>query len=157
MNNSDTDNLLKSPVVFKHMAVHTTSGELAMPEVVEQLKEKLREHPNIMFALLFGSHAKACQRASSDLDIALFFKQPLYGLDLLYLVNELSDYTKKEVDLVVLNSASAFLRHQVMKHSIRLLVRDMILYRKFREQTITDYNTYKFVSGMDRYDRQVSR
>jgi tRNA nucleotidyltransferase (CCA-adding enzyme) len=43
------------------MAVHTTSGELAMPEVVEQLKEKLREYPNIMFALLFGSHAKACQ------------------------------------------------------------------------------------------------
>jgi len=99
------------------MAVQTTSGELEIPEVVEQLKEKLREYPNIMFALFLGSHAKACQRASSDLDIALFFKQPLPGLDLLYLINELSDYTKKEVDLVVLNSASAFLRHQVMKHS----------------------------------------
>ncbi|MBC2694642.1 MAG: nucleotidyltransferase domain-containing protein [Desulfobacteraceae bacterium] len=139
------------------MAVHTTSGELTMPEVVEQLKEKLREYPNIMFALLFGSHAKACQRASSDLDIALFFKQPLSGLDFLYLINELSDYTKKEVDLVLLNSASVFLRHQVMKHSVRLLVRDMVIYRKFREQTITNYNTYKFVSGMGRYNRQVFR
>ena len=137
------------------MATHTTSGELAMLKAVEQLKEKLSEYPNIMFALLFGSHAKVCQHASSDLDIALFFKQLLYGLDLLYLINELSDYTKKEVDLVVLNSASAFLRHQVMKHSVRLLVRDMIIYRKFREQTIIDYNTYKFVSGMDRYNRQV--
>jgi len=56
------------------MAVQTTSGELEIPEVVEQLKEKLREYPNIMFALFLGSHAKACQRASSDLDIALFFK-----------------------------------------------------------------------------------
>ena len=137
------------------MATHTTSGELAMLKVVEQLKEKLSEYPNIMFALLFGSHAKVCQHASSDLDIALFFKQLLYGLDLLYLINELSDYTKKEVDLIVLNSASAYLRHQVMKHSVRLLVRDMIIYRKFREQTIIDYNTYKFVSGMDRYNRQV--
>ena len=126
-----------------------------MLKVVEQLKEKLSEYPNIMFALLFGSHAKVCQHASSDLDIALFFKQLLYGLDLLYLINELSDYTKKEVDLIVLNSASAYLRHQVMKHSVRLLVRDMIIYRKFREQTIIDYNTYKFVSGMDRYNRQV--
>jgi len=68
------------------MAVHTTIGELAMPEVVEQFKEKLSEYPNIMFALLFGSHAKACQRASIDLDIALFFKQPLSGLDLLYFI-----------------------------------------------------------------------
>ena len=71
------------------------------------------------------------------------------------MINELSDYTKKEVDLVVLNSASVFLRHQIMKHSVRLLVRDVIIYCKFREQTITNYNTYKFVSGMDRYDRQV--
>jgi len=61
-----------------------------------------------MFALLFGSHAKACQHASSDLDIALFFKQLLYGLDLLYLINELSDYTKKEVDLVVLKFCFRF-------------------------------------------------
>jgi hypothetical protein len=26
-----------------------------------------------------------------------------------------------------------------------------------REQTITDYNTYKFVPGMDRYDRYIQR
>lgn len=29
------DNLLKNPVEFKHMAVYTTSGELAMLKVVE--------------------------------------------------------------------------------------------------------------------------
>ena len=76
-------------------------------------------------------------------------------MELLDLTNELSDYTKKDVDFVVLNSASAFLRHEVMKRRIRLLIRDMVIYCKFREQTITDYNTYKFVSGMDRYDRQI--
>ena len=53
------------------MAVRTTSGELAMPEVVEQLKEKLSEYPNIMFALLFGSHAKACQRTHRKISMSL--------------------------------------------------------------------------------------
>jgi predicted nucleotidyltransferase len=139
------------------MTAHATSGELAMPKVVEQLKEKLAKDTNIIFALLFGSYAKARPRPSSDLDIALFFKQPLFGIDLLDLTNELSDHTKKDVDLIVLNSASAFLRHEVMKRCIRLLIRDMVIYCKFREQTITDYNTYKFVSGMDRYDRYIQR
>ena len=119
----------------------------------EQLKEKLTQDLNIAFALVFGSRAKARQHPRSDLDIALFFKYPPRGLDLLDLIHELSEYTKTEVDLVVLNHASAFLRHQVMKHCIRLLIRDMVVYRKFRERTITDYDTYKFVSGMDRYDR----
>ena len=123
---------------------------------LEQLKEKLTQDSNITFALVFGSCAKARQHPRSDLDIAVFFKHPPRGLELLDLIHELSEYTRTEVDLVVLNDASAFLRHQVMKQCIRVLIRDMRVYRKFREQTITDYNTYKFVSGMDKYDRQAS-
>jgi hypothetical protein len=72
------------------------------------------------------------------------------------LIHELSEHTRKEIDLVVLNHASAFLRHQVMKYGIRLFVQDEVVYRRFREQTMTDYEIYKYVSGMDEYDRPIS-
>jgi len=124
-------------------------------QYLELLKEKLKRDPNVLFALVFGSRAKGLNKPLSDVDVAVFFKQPLSGLDLLELIHELSGFVGKEVDLVVLNNASAFLRHQVMKKCIRLFVRDQLIYREFREKTMTDYDTYKFVSGMDRYDRQT--
>jgi predicted nucleotidyltransferase len=120
---------------------------------LELLKKKLMQDSNILIALVFGSFAKGRQHQKSDLDIGLFFKQPLSGLHLLDYINELSEHTGNEVDLVVLNNASAFLKHQVMKNCIRLFIRDRVVYRRFREQTITDYDTYKFVSGIDTYDR----
>jgi predicted nucleotidyltransferase len=119
----------------------------------EQLKERLSQDPNILFALIFGSHAKPRRRPPRDLDIAIFFRDPPYGLEVLDLIHELSEFTKQEVDLVVLNRASAFLRHQVMKHAIRLFIRDRVAYRQFREKTMTDYDIYKYVSGMNKYDR----
>lgn len=125
-------------------------------KVEEALKDKLFQDPNILFALLFGSHAKGSHRPGSDLDLAVYFRNPPQGLELLDLIHRLSESLKKEVDLVVLNHASAFLRHQVMKYGIRLFIKNQAVYRRFREQTMTDYDIYKFVSGMDKYDRQTS-
>jgi predicted nucleotidyltransferase len=127
-----------------------------MKELQETLKKKLVQDPNIVFALIYGSHAKASQHSRSDLDLAVYFKNPPLGLNLLDLIHELSEHTRKEIDLVVLNHASAFLRHQVMKYGIRLFVQDEVIYRRFREQTMTDYEIYKYVSGMDEYDRPIS-
>lgn len=109
---------------------------------------------NIQFAFIFGSYIiRRYKRGKSDLDIAIFFKNPPEGLDLLYFINKLSDLSGKEIDLVVLNKASAFLRHQVMKYGIPLVIKKQVLYRRFRERTISDYSEYKFVSGLDDYDR----
>ena len=69
-------------------------------------------------------------------------------------INKLSDLTGKDVDVVVLNSASALLKHQVMKNKINLTIKDETLYRDFREKTIADYDEYKYVTGMNGYDRQ---
>lgn len=124
-------------------------------DVFERLKEKLIRDPNVLFALLFGSRATGRRKPLSDVDVGIYFREPLSGLVFLEFVHELSTFVGNEVDLVVLNYASAFLRHQVMKKNIRLFIRDPLVYREFREKTIMDYDTFKFVSGLDRYDRQV--
>lgn len=119
----------------------------------EKLKQKLMTDPNILFALVFGSHAQGKEKPGSDLDLALYFQDPPEGLALLDLIHRLSDFMETEVDLVVLNRASAFLRHQIMKRCIRLFIQAPVRYRQFREKTIADYQTYKYVFGMNRYDR----
>ncbi|MBP1723828.1 MAG: hypothetical protein H6Q44_1533, partial [Deltaproteobacteria bacterium] len=39
------------------------------------------------------------------------------------------------------------MRHQVFKTGVPLLIKDSVIYRRFREKTITDYQESKYVSG----------
>ena len=120
---------------------------------IEKLKTFVENDPNIIFAFIFGSGTREKQKKGSDIDIGIYFAQPPEGLDLLGFINMLSELAGKDVDVVVLNKASAFLRHQVMKNKIALTIKDRTVYTKFREKTISDYDEYKYVSGMNAYDR----
>jgi predicted nucleotidyltransferase len=102
--------------------------------------------------MMFGSCVNTRRRKANDIDIAIYFYAVPKGLDLLNLINTSSNLTGKEVDLVVLNTASAFLRHQVMKTGIPLIIKDKDIFQRFREKTITDYDEYKYISGMNIYD-----
>jgi len=105
------------------------------------------------FTIVFGSCVNNRGRKAKDIDIAMYFYTVPEGLDLLNLINTLSNLSGREVDLAVLNTASAFLRHQVMKTGIPLIIKDRKIFQRFRERTISDYDEYKFVSGMNIYDR----
>ena len=137
------------PERLKMRSITENSAE----DTIRKLTYIFMNDENIQFAFLFGSYARRNHKKRSDLDIAIFLENPPEGLDLLYFINRLSDLSGREVDLVVLNNASAFLRHQVMKYGIPLVIKTRVLYRKFRERTISDYSEYKFVSGLDDYDR----
>lgn len=123
-----------------------------MNSAIAKLEHFLSQDGNVVFAVLFGSGAKGKQKPGSDIDIAVYFKNPPEGLAYLDLVNLLSDLAGSEVDLIVLNSASAFLRHQVMKTKVNVVVKDPIAYCRFREKTMSDYDEYKYVSGIPVYD-----
>ena len=102
---------------------------------------------NVAFAFLFGSWITGRQRPGSDLDLAIYYRSPPAGFAVLETRNELSNRVGMEVDLVILNTASAFLRHQVMKTGTRLVLNDLRAYRRFREQTIYDYQEYRWLSS----------
>lgn len=131
------------------MSIFTENNE----DIILKLKEFLGDNPTVSFAFIFGSYVRERHKKTSDLDMAIYFDTLPEGIDLLHLINTLSDLTGKEVDLVVLNTASAFLRHEVMRNGIPLIIKDRDTYRRFREKTISDYDEYKFVSGMNIYDR----
>ncbi len=126
-----------------------------MDSAFNDLKQYLLQDDNTCFALIFGSHARGQARRDSDLDLALGFRDPPQGLALLDMINTLSNVAQKEVDLVVLNRASAFLRHQIVKEGIRFLIKDPVGYRQFREKTMIDYDIYKYVTGLPANDRST--
>ncbi len=133
-------------------------GHLIKAEKIEKIKEYLKEDPNVLFALLFGSVASVFDKGATDalikaedIDIGVYFKEPPEGLELLEYINNISNLVNENIDLVVLNRASPFLRHQIMKNRIVLVIKDRIAYRNFREKTISDYQEYRYISGMDRY------
>jgi uncharacterized protein len=123
----------------------------ASPPNLERLKSTLEADPTVLFALIFGSFARGEERPDSDLDVAVYFSSSPEGLEVLEWLNRLSNAAEREVDLVVLNRASPLLRHQVMLHRIRLLVRDEAAYVRFRERTIRDYQEYLYISGLGRF------
>jgi predicted nucleotidyltransferase len=123
-----------------------------LKNIIARLRKFFSRDSRISFALVFGSYAVGEQRRDSDIDVAIYFQESPKGVALLSFLNTLSEVLKKEVDVVVLNTASAFLRHQVMKSALPILIKDNVVYRQFREKKISDYDEYNYVSGMNEYD-----
>jgi predicted nucleotidyltransferase len=122
-----------------------------MKEVFEKIKNFLEKDPNIVFALAFGSAVTGKLTPESDIDVAIYVRDPLSGYELLSLMQKLSSLVKKEVHIVVLNDATPLLRHQVMKNRKELFIKDFSVYSKFREKTIDDYQEYLEVTGYIKY------
>ncbi len=120
-------------------------------KIIEELEHFLKNDPNVLFAVIFGSYATKKHKRDSDIDIGIYFAEPPEGLDLLDFIHKLSELTGRDVDIVVLNRASAFLRHQAMKNRITLIIKDRTIYRRFREKTISDYDEYRYISGISAY------
>lgn len=120
---------------------------------IEKIKEILEKDDNVVFALLFGSYASGRQKKGRDIDIAVYLKNRPSDLLLFKLSDKLSGLIRKEVDLIVLNNASAMLRHQVFKNKQTLVIKDRDAYIQFRLKSMNDYEEFKHISGLDVYDR----
>lgn len=118
----------------------------SLDEILKSLKNFLEKDLNILFALVFGSAAEGKLKKNSDIDIAVYLKEPLEPLEYLKLATELSELVKREIHLVILNEASPLLRHQIMKNNKVLFIKDFDIYANFREKTMTDYDEYLYIS-----------
>jgi len=108
------------------------------------LIQKLQTIENVAFAYLFGSYAEDLQKESSDIDVAVFLNKT--NLDSqLQISYELSKLLKKDVDILLLNSAKNLsLLEAVLKKSIILKDCDKRVDFELRTQhDILDYKEFK--------------
>lgn len=119
-------------------------------ESAEIIKEYLQEETGIAAVYLYGSAASGRDQASSDIDIALLYKQGMQS-DInkqLQIADDLTSALGREVDLLMLNGASPIIRMQVLKKGIKLLERDRREVNRFFVQTINEYSDLKITRSV---------
>lgn len=124
---------------------------------IKRLRQYLKSRSDVSFGMVFGSFARGKERKDGDLDVAIFFLEEAVpqGFDVLVLEQELSDIARREVDLVVLNSAGVFLRHQIQKNHQMLVLHNKLAYRMYRERTMRDYDEYRYLNPSRDYLRTL--
>ena len=94
---------------------------LTRQEVEQAIRSLLKKH-HADYAILFGSYARNCADANSDIDVILVGGAQFRALDVFAFGEELRQMTRKEVDafeLRELNRESAFYR-TVMQEGVRI-------------------------------------
>ena len=108
----------------------------------------LMKMDEIQFAYLFGSYAKGDYDQRSDIDIAVYLKKQYNNFDTkLKIHHKLEVALRKEVDLIILNSAKNFkLLENIFDDGI--VIKDSqddsrIMYELDREHEIKDYKEFR--------------
>lgn len=112
----------------------------------------------VVLAYLFGSRAKGRVHSRSDVDVAVLLDEGLSPVEQgqwqLELISRLTDALHTDdIDLVILNRAPPFLRHQVIKARQRLYVRDEDERVRFEVETMRDW--FDWQPRRERLDRAM--
>ena len=119
---------------------------------VKTLSEKLRgyfvQRDEIRLVYIFGSIAKGCANKLSDVDIAVFISEDStknypYGYRAQVITDLMKILKTNNVDLVVLNRASPFLRFQVLRYGKLIFCRSKLERVRFQVRTFNEYNDTK--------------
>ena len=116
-----------------------------LPENIEDLLPQaaayLQSRNDISFAYLFGSFGRGVRFPLSDIDIAIYLKDPV-GLQKakLEIVGALIDILKTdEIDLVVLNNAPLALRMRILGSKKVIADRDPFFRHRYESLTMRQY------------------
>jgi uncharacterized protein len=101
-----------------------STSPVPLPGMDKLLREVLARFPGMMLALVFGSVAKGCQRADSDLDIAVAADHALTAVDKIAIIEALAERTGRSVDLIDLKVVAEPLLGQIVRHGRRLMGSD---------------------------------
>ncbi|NLP31189.1 MAG: nucleotidyltransferase domain-containing protein, partial [Clostridiales bacterium] len=121
----------------------------------------LMDYEDIIFAYIFGSYVQGRMRKDSDIDIAIYLKNDMDIQTYLDIKMQLSDSCRKEVDLVILNDATPFLKYQIYKNNILLFSRDKSIETSYKVKTLFEYNDMKryldlsYAKTIDRLKEEV--
>ena len=103
--------------------------------------DALADVPHVVFALVFGSHARGTAHAGSDVDVALDFgrgRRP-GAYELGAIVSRLEAAADRNVDVVVLDDAPPGLAYRVFRDGVTVLVRDRSALVERKARAILEY------------------
>jgi uncharacterized protein len=98
-------------------------------EIVKKIKNYLNSRNEVIACYIFGSYAAGRVRSKSDIDIAVLLIDTIdkrnYGQIKLSIINDLIELLSFDgIDLVILNTATPLLSHEVIKKGMLLFSKD---------------------------------
>jgi predicted nucleotidyltransferase len=108
-------------------------------EHVQKLQHYFAESENIVFAILFGSQAAGKATPMSDVDIAVFTKEPITLLERGGLITRLEMIVQTPVDCIVLNDlayAAPMLAFDVIANGSMLICKDFDAFVAYKVKVI---------------------
>jgi uncharacterized protein len=119
-------------------------------ELLKQIKDIVKDIKEVEFAYLFGSYATSSNTTNSDIDIAIFVKEGVSLLDThLSVHHKLEIQLKKEIDIVVLNSAKNF-------YLLKDILNQGIIIKDSNDEKREMYEIYKMHEILDYLELQRS-
>ncbi len=114
--------------------------------IKETLENFFQGEKEVLFCYLFGSYATGHAIGKSDVDIAVYLdparKQDQFEKRLA-LIAGVTKVLQKEIDVVVLNTATPFLKHVVLKEGMLVFDRDASQRIDFELKATNEYFDYK--------------
>jgi predicted nucleotidyltransferase len=98
--------------------------------IINQIAHSLEQKSEVTMAFLFGSYSKGTARLDSDLDIAIFLKEPYQMEWVREIWGQMESISGKDVDLVLLNTAPATLCWSAIR-GIKLTIKDQKQYLEY--------------------------
>jgi len=121
--------------------------------IKKDLFAPLSEYPSVLSAYLFGSAATGIERKGSDVDIAVRLDENLSVSQIIslrfHLMDVFENYFNRSADIVILNSASLKLIHQVLKRGKLIYAREPDSENVFAIQKQKEYFDFKYYIDKD--------
>lgn len=112
----------------------------------EKLKNILKDKDYIHFAYLFGSQATGFATEKSDVDVAVYIdegrRKDFFDIRL-KLMEDITRGTKKDSDVIILNTAKPFLAFVVIQEGKLILDNRKKSVAEFELKAFNEYHDYK--------------
>ena len=109
----------------------------------KQIKQLVSTDDNILLVFLFGSIVNGIFHEESDIDLGIYFQHIPNTTQYLEMKENYSEKLKREVDIVVLNTADPIIRMQALKNGL-VVKKDSHTYNDFFVRTLNEYDDLKY-------------
>lgn len=114
----------------------------------EAIRDVLLAEPRVLYALVFGSHARGAARPDSDLDVAIGAREPFDVRELGDLIGRLEAASGRTVDLVLLAEAPPALAYRVFRDGVVVVERDRPALVERKARAILEYLDFKPIEDL---------
>lgn len=125
-------------------------------KIIKILKTTLQKEKEVLFCYLFGSFANQNSILKSDIDIAVYLDKEKcsdFFEKRLELISQTSKALKKETDVIILNTASPFLKYVILKEGKLILEKNKEQRINFELKTINEYFDFKPI--LEKYHQKL--